>query len=334
MGNKIEYSDLNLNDLLREIWAVRLFLTVGLLVGLFIAFVFVSIIEPRVEAQMIVGPAKPMEINMQARYQDGSNSYLLNAPEKRVESENVPHFVRFQALMRGATVAGLLLRDEKIVSGLESDRTFVFEGEQAAFTPEDLADYIAQRVEIDPFGETSLKTLRYRHHDTAFAAYFLQQIHRVSDQLIRADLRGQVDQRIVYLERVIAKTMNPEQRRVMTNLMLEQERLRMLLSMDAPVAASAVEPASARSRVVWPDPYLFYAGFGLLGMLLGYFVFGFVPYAQEDEALVAPEPRGEDLRHQPKRPLKYGSWFQKAPDNANEPSDGLRAVRRYSDATE
>jgi hypothetical protein len=334
MSANIQNNDLNLGVLLREVWAARFFCFVGLSIGLLIAFVFVSIAEPRVEAQMIVSPADPLEINMQSRYQDGSNSYSLNASDTRSNNELVSHFVRFQALMRGSTVARVLLRDERIVKGLQNDRSFVFEGKKDILTPEDLASYIIKRVEVDPFGETSLKTLRYRHHDAAFAAYFLQQVHRVADQLIRADLRGQVDQRIAYLERVVAKTANPEQRRVMTNLMLEQERLRMLLSMDTPVAAAAVEPASARSHIVWPDPYLFYGGLGFIGLLLGYFLFGLVPYVEEESGLEEPVLRGEDLHHQPKRPLKYGSWFQNAPGNANDEKDGLRAVRRYSDATE
>lgn len=335
MSDKVEqYQDLNLIGLLREFWAAKVFLAVGLMLGLFTAFVFMSILQPKYEARMMVGPAQPLEAGVQAQYQDGGNSYVLPA-DRPASREVVSNFVRFEAMRRGVSVARLLLRDERIVEGVSDDHAFILDDGREGVQPTELAKYIGRRVKMDRFGETALKEMVYKHPDPAFAAYFLQQIHRTTDQLIRADLRSKVDQQIAYLERVVAKTVNPEQRRIMTNLLLEQERARMMVSMDAPVAASVYEPAAAGRYAVWPDAGLFYGGFGLLGLMLGYFVFGLIHYKEEMVVVSehAPVMRGEDLQHKPKHPLKYGSWFQSEAGNDDSTSSGQPEVFRKKDVS-
>ncbi len=315
------YDDLNLISLLREIWQAKVFLFLGLIVGSLIAFGFISISEPQFEARMMIGPAEPLDISVQAGFQDGQSSYVL-PPDRALSPEIVSNFVRFEAMMRGVSVSRLLLRDETIQAGIKNHRAFIFEESRESFQPAELAKHIARRVKFDRFGETALKEIVYSHPDRAFAAYFLQQIHRVTDQLIRAELRNTVDERIAYLERVLGKTTNPEQRRIVTNLLLEQERARMTVSMDSPVAAAIIEPAASGVRSVWPDYALIYSGFGFLGLLIGYLTFGVVQY-QKREVFLKNEMlkrrqhnmSGEDLQHKPQRPLKYGRWFQNAPDN-------------------
>ena len=326
--NKAQQSDLNMIGVLREVWAAKLFLLVGLCVGVLAAVCFSVLAVPKMEARMMVGPAQPMDASMQAEFQDGQNSYVIGG-ERNNAREAVSNFTRFEAMMRGVRVARFLLRDERIVVGLKNDIAFVFEDGNTDVQPAELAHYIARRVTLDRFGETALREMVYRHRDGKFAAYFVQQIHRISDQLIRSELRGQIDERIGYLERVIAKTNNPEQRRIVTNLLLEQERALMMVSMDAPVAAAVIEPVASGVRAVWPDAGLLYGGVGLVGLLLGYLVFGVVHYQDEENDAGEQKTvvRGKDLRHQPKRPLKYGSWFGGAPDNdVDEVSSHGRAL--------
>ena len=76
-------NDLNMVGLLREVWAARAFLVVGLCVGFLIAFGIVAVSVPKFEARMMVGPAQPLETLMQARFDDGQNSYLFGAERGR-----------------------------------------------------------------------------------------------------------------------------------------------------------------------------------------------------------------------------------------------------------
>ncbi|MGB0720329.1 MAG: hypothetical protein ACPGRX_07640, partial [Bdellovibrionales bacterium] len=224
-----------------------------------------------------------------------------------------PYFTRFEAMYAGPSVAALLLRDQRVRDGLADDYAFSSDGE-AEWNAAQLSAYMRGQVWLDPFGETALRALQYRHPDPQFAAYFLQQIHRTADQLIRKDIRTGVDERIDYLERAIGKTPNPDHRRAITGLLLEQERVRMMVSMDEPVAAKVIEKAYAAPRPVWPDPYLFYGGFLLLGLLIGYVVFNGVAAFQNRVDVLGDEAAQRQDR---KMPLSYSRWFDAGAGNEN-----------------
>lgn len=276
---KEQGEDLNLAMLLRDLWAVKLFLVVGLLAGLIGAFVIVKVSVPHYQASMMIGPAQ--HINVSAHGGALEQRVEGSAVQRRAHVNPAPHFTSFEAIYAGASTARLLLRDERVLAGLANDQSFVFDDLQESWSAPLLAEYIRKRVWLDSFGESELRSLNYRHRDPAFAAYFVQQIHRTADQLIRGDLRDGVDQRIAYLERSIAKTLNPEHRRAITGLLLEQERVRMVVSLPEPVAAKVIEAASAKPKPVWPDKALLFFGLGFLGLFLGYIVSGCVRSSSE-----------------------------------------------------
>jgi len=349
----VEYrDDLNMFDLLREMWQGRLFLLCGMVIGLLAAAAFMFMVVGKYEARILVVPADPMQaqIQTQMRSQGGGaggvgNAYVfavdgLNAGGDYHDAEGVgvTHFMQFEAMIRGQSVARLLLRDDKIKNGVQKDHDFIVHKADGALNAALLADYVAEHVTFDAIGETPLRALVYRHADGDFAAYFLQQLHRVTDQLIRAEARARNDERIAYLERVIARSVDAEQRRVITNLLLEQERHKMMLSMDAAIAARVIEAASVSADIRWPNAAFVYVAFSLIGVVFGYVVFGFVKFHNGERGYVAQSIDGHSLRHQPKKSLKYGDWFKNDPENTNDP-DGIeehdaRMKRDASDAAE
>jgi len=299
--------DLNVGAFLREIWAGKLWILSFAAIGVLCAVIVHVLTVPRYEARMMLAPVQSAEYfadRMQSRNGDG-----VIVPQAIQDRKSGHHFTRFQALYDGVSVAEILLRDPQIVAALENEQAFRFSNTEAEWDAAKLAAYIDDRVWLDAFGETPLREMKYRHADAEFAAYFLQKIHRVSDQLIRGDLRGQVDERIAYIERVIARSMNPDQRRAMTELLMEQERFKMMVSMDAPVAAQVIEKASASVKPVWPSLYLLYFGFMALGMFLGYIVSGFVQ--QKEQKIVE----------------NYKRWISKE-DSANDIAPRDHAARK------
>lgn len=327
MRHKNVSPDLNIADFLQEIWRAKAFLILGLFSGFLLAFALISAAVPRYQASMMIGPAQHMELPVYDTAGEGERASPRSASQGDTAQQN---FVNFQAMYKGAGLARLLVRDPRIVEGLKADQGFSFLSAPQDWNAAHLSAYIGKRVWLDPFGETALRQLNYRHSDPDFAAYFLQQIHRVTDQLIRADMRTSVDQRIAYLERESAKVLNPEHRRVMTSLLLEQERVRMIVLMDEPVAAKVIEKPSVSAQPVWPDVYIFYGGFGLLGLIMGYVAFGFTQMvAQERVPAHSKSSVGQ-------RPLNYASWFKAEGDNSNIDYEARRRdiLKQASDAAE
>lgn len=296
-----------LGDVLREVWAGRVWVLAGLVIGLACAFGMMEAAVPHYAAQMVLAPASPMEMGA-ARDEDGAG--------KNAEALS---YERFEASFKGVAVAGLLLRDPEITAGLAADKAFGFSKSEPAWSAEKLAEYIARRVEVDPVGESSLRVLRYLHPDKEFGVMFLQRLHNVSDGLIRHGLRREVNERIAYLNKAVAENNNPEHRRALTDLLMEQERLRMLVSIDQPYAASVVVPAAASVKVRWPDVFLVYAGFGFAGALVGFVLYSARRALARDVFAVLPQ-----------RKVKQQEWFFPESGNNNEKPRPLteKAARR------
>jgi len=295
-----------LADFVAEVWAARLFIFVGLVVGVMAAFVAMTLAVPHNRAQMTLAPASPM--NMAATTPANKTYGKAGSSSNAI---NDMSFTRFEASYKGATVAGLLLRDPEVTAGLAQDKAFRFSKVEGGWIPEKLAEYIARRVDVDPVGETSLKTFSYLHPNKEFAVMFLQRLHNVTDGLIRHGLRKDVNERIVYLNESLSETMNPEHRRAMTDLLMEQERLKMLVSIDQPYAASVVVPAAASVKALWPDGLLFYSSFVFVGAFLGFVAFSYRDLREEDILAALPLKK-----------VKQKDWFFPESGNSNEKPTG------------
>ena len=300
MSADISKSEDTLGDVLKDIWNARGFVLVGIVAGGLLALVLMLAAVPHSKAQVILAPANPMNISAMNVKQQAYGS----APQSTGQ-DVVASFTRFEASYKGATVAGLLLRDPEITAGLARDKGFKFLGAEQGWSPEKLADYIERRVHSDPVGETSLRALSYLHPDKDFAVTFLSRLHNVTDGLIRHSMRKEVNERIAYLNEALGETFNPDHRRAMTDLLMEQERLKMLVSIDQPYAASVIVPPSASVKTVWPDPMLVYPVFMAVGALIGFALFNLT--GGRDEDILA----GFDA-------VKQREWFFPESGNNNE----------------
>jgi hypothetical protein len=183
-------------------------------------------------------------------------------------------FQRFENMVFGPSVAQILLQDKKITSGLKTDRSFTFSEVHENWSAELLSEYLKDRIKLKPVGVTTARKMEYLHSDAAFSEYLLTGLHHVADSLIRRDIRQDAQARVDYLSKAIQETGNPEHRRALTTLLMEQERLLMLVSIDQPYAASVIEPASSSVKPAWPDLYLLYLGLPFICLCLGFIIHG------------------------------------------------------------
>lgn len=170
-------------------------------------------------------------------------------------------------------MASFLAQDKEFLKPLRDDRHFVFSKPRVKWDAQSLSEYLNKRVHLEPLsGSSSLRRLSYMHPDKKFAAELLTRIHRITDEMIRARILVETNQRIEYLNNSLASTSNPDHKRSLTALLMEQERQKMMVSLDQPYSAYIVEPDFVYSRTYWPDPYAIYPVFVFIWLLLGYFV--------------------------------------------------------------
>ncbi len=258
-----------LKELCALLWQGRLFLAVGLFLGVACGIGFLAFAVPQYKASMIVSPvARTGTTDMDGpRSRDGSfaTEYML----KSFSPGDSADFAWFEHIVRGPSVAARLLAEPAIRAGLAHDREFSFQKANIPQSAEELSGWLEKRVAVEPMGSTPLRRITYDHPDRIFARTMLQAMADSADAIIREQMKAKADKRIAWLRGTIERTQNPDYRRALAALLMEQEQMRMMLALDEPYAARIAEPPSASARPAWPRRALFLPVFALCGLILG-----------------------------------------------------------------
>ena len=260
-------------DLCADLWHAKVYILCGLLVALVLAGGFIVSATPYYKARAVLSPANPINGTDVSSLLADEGLFALGSLAQRMGGANSSDFTRFENTYAGPSVAELLIKDPAIREGLMKDPAFGAVKSEAEWNAVRVADYIEERVRLEPLGATPMRRMVYLHPGREFGSYFLQNLHRLTDELIRQKIRQEATQRVRYLQDSVVKTSNPDHKRALTALLMEQERLLMLVSIEMPYAATVVEPPSASRAPAWPDPLLIFPVFALVGMVVGFVIF-------------------------------------------------------------
>lgn len=270
--------ELTLKDLLQSFWQAKLPMFFGLIVAFIVAFVFLQIVTPKYKALMIVAPADGYALGDYASAVEHDRIAAMPFWRPKDSEGASTDFYRFMHTLRGPAVATILMKDEGALKMINKG------ARENIDTPEELAIYLNRHVRVDPLGATPLRRISYTHPDKDFSAALLRKLHLVADQMIRRDRRRQSQSRIEYLQNALRKTTNPDHRKGITNLLMQQEHIQMLANLDEAYAAIVVEPASSSPKATWPNKPLTWSVAALLGLMLGYM--GWALGRSEEDELV------------------------------------------------
>ena len=264
----MDQRDDSLTDLMSMAWRARLAIIAGAATGALIAFILMKVVTPVYEARMIIAPLGQAS-------EETSMAVLSSSPassrEISVSSQLPRDYIKFEQTFREASVAEILFKYAGVVQKIEEDRFFRFT-ERGITAPEELSDYLREKIAIRQLGATASQLVTYRHPDPVFARKLLQHTHKIADELIRNATRSETETRVAYLQKASRDAYNPEHRKALTDLLLLEERQKMLITMDHPYAADIVEPPAVSAKPVSPKATLIFpvcilagAAFGLIG---------------------------------------------------------------------
>jgi hypothetical protein len=108
--------------------------------------------------------------------------------------------------------------------------------------PIDLAKYIAFNVNSEQLKKTdSVITLSFTYRKPEFAAQFLSQVVKATNDYVRSQNRETQKRYVEYLSASAAQTANVEQRQAIDALLLQEERQLMMTEVDVPYAAQILD---------------------------------------------------------------------------------------------
>jgi hypothetical protein len=135
----------------------------------------------------------------------------------------------------------------------------------------ELAEFLGRAVRVSAAKpkEPPLTTLYYEDRDPRFAAMLLDRMHASADEAVRRHVLQRATLYSQYLTNQLAVTENADQRRNLSEILLEQQRAIMMASSSVAFAANPSEPAVASAQPVGPKVPTTLATGALVGALVG-----------------------------------------------------------------
>ena len=261
----------SLIGILHQAWQGRRSITVGICAGFVTGLLIFFCLTPVYEATMIIAPrSQASEERSMNILNDGSQS----ARGLSVSNEIPRDYIRFQQVLRENSAAKKLTSKPGIIESIRQDRKFRFTGRNE-ISVEDVSRYLKENIVLRPIGPTSSLLVSYKHPDPVFAKKMLDELHQVTDEMIRDDADRQTTKKVEYLQNALNSNYNPDHRKVLTDLLMLEERNRMFISMDQPFAAEIVEPATSSAKPIWPKAFIILPVFLFLGACGGFLYFYF-----------------------------------------------------------
>lgn len=273
-NDRITNPEPTLADVLKAVWAARVFVLAGAVAGIVLAFVFLLFTVPNYRVSMLVAPMeRAPKADIKALLPDNPSfalQYLVNT----IGSQDANDFMRFESMLRGPSVASVLLKDKAIREGIAKSGRFIFSPSPRDDSAAALADILEKQVVIMPVGNTPLRRIAMNHPSPEFGVYLLGRLYTETDRLIRTEIAERADARSAYLKDMLGRVTHPDHRRALTALLMEQEHIQMLLAMEEAFAAIIAEPPSVSVKPAWPRKKLIIPGFAFAGMVLGFAFWG------------------------------------------------------------
>ncbi|QQG36787.1 MAG: hypothetical protein HYS17_03155 [Micavibrio aeruginosavorus] len=260
----------SLRDLAGWCWDARRWIVSGWCAGMALALLWGLAAVPQYRITMIVGPTtRTGTPDISALFPENA-SYALEYVLRSFGSGDSSDFMRFEAIARGPAVSSRLMAAEEFQAGWSLDRRWRWSRGDDFFHPERLSAYLNKRVRLEPVGHTPMRRLTYHHADPAFGRILLRALYDVTDGYIREEIKNKTAERIGWLRGAMQKTADPDHRRMLTGLLMEQEQVAMILALNEPYAAVIAEPPFVSAKPVWPDARMIFPALGLIGGFIGF----------------------------------------------------------------
>jgi len=131
-----------------------------------------------------------------------------------------------------------------------------------------LGEWLIENVVVNRSNRSAIVTVSLEHPDPAFAEALLATLHREADRTVRAKTRERTAGTIAYLERKLGEVLLAEHREALAQALGEQERSRMMASVQG-IAFAAEQFGAPRTTSKPTSPRVAVTlGVGLLGGLL------------------------------------------------------------------
>lgn len=241
-------------DLATELHAGRWLLLGLVLVGLAVGLVAVALTQPQYTARLRIAPVEAVPDDGRLRRLaallpgaiDGSTSsmpeFLTLVRSERLARELDSRYGLRERIFPFDPARNRFLEPDRLIDTLRyAIREALGLPGWSPPTAANLADYLQDRVVVEPAAEHGVYELRFSHPDPGFAADLLLWLYQGADTLVREGQRLRTDRYVEFLTDRLQAEQNVEIRTALRSLLLQQMQNRMLTHVDVPFAAKLLD---------------------------------------------------------------------------------------------
>lgn len=263
--------------------------------GLVLAVAALWLVTPTYTATMVIGPtARVGSAAMGARVPTLNGRDSAGVAEPGAGDESLSDFARYLELFGSGPVADRLATDPAILHALFPEHwdadagrwrrppgllptvkraLLALVGREDWVEPDGdrVARALRDRLVIDMLRSGPMRRITVRHADRATAIELLGRIAAATDAHLRAEAARRSAAQIAHIKLRLGAVTVAEHRQALSDLLLDQERVAMMIGVDLPFAADMIQPPSAGALPDWPNPAVLVPLAGLVGLVVAGF---------------------------------------------------------------
>lgn len=297
-------------------WRRKVFIFLGGLVGLTLSFAYLAISAPRYTSTMLIAPATHGVSNL-----SDASSRNLSIAGTLFGSAQGTDFVRVMALMHSQVVAARLeenyhvirqlypnLWDEERsqwrkpnnpISRLSQWLNRIFDRpEWRAPDAEFLAQKFAKDIHIEQSENKGVYWVTYTARTPELAQMVLEKTYEQAELMARGEALKAASAYVAYLDDELRKATQQAAKQGLTDLYIQQEQRKMVLSADVPFAADLVAPPVLSQKPAGLPPLLILLFGAAAGGVVIFGLFLFLSRSSEGDEVATQDELHTDRHFQ------------------------------------
>lgn len=273
-------------EMIGAAWRHRLLVLVTVIVALALGVLFIVVSPTRYTSRLVIMPTEASQ-QLSDLLRNAGASVLANSLTSLTGNEQITYFDRFNKQLTAVGTAAALKEHQGLVESLMdlrwNDQRKIWES-GSFLTPikaalgldtsvdtsaQAVAEFLRKNLNQEQDRDSPITTLSLDATDAEVARQTLGYLHRYSDDQIKQAIYQQTQSKLEYLQRRLQNVTVNDYRQTLIGLILDQEKILMLIQPNLPFAAEALEQPEVLSEPSSPKKIRILALAGLLGLLAG-----------------------------------------------------------------
>jgi uncharacterized protein involved in exopolysaccharide biosynthesis len=275
-------------ELVGSAWRHKWLVAFITLVVISLGVAWVVMAPKRYTSRLVIMPTEASQ-QLSDLLRNAGASVIANSLTSLTGNEQITYFDRFSKQLTSVNTATALKEHAGLIESLMNlrwnDQKKFWEAD-SFLTPvmaylgldtdvdtsaQAVAEFLRKNLTQEQDRDSPITTLSLDAIDAEVARQTLGYLHQYSDDRIKQAIYQQTQSKLEYLQRRLQNVTVNDYRQTLIGLILDQEKILMLIQPNLPFAAEALEPPEVLSEPTSPKKARILAVAGLLGLALGTF---------------------------------------------------------------